>query len=242
MSSSRSDRLFQLKKRSKQARDRHIFKLVKHLIQLILRSAYDKYLQDLLGLAALNCRWKSLWIKDARQDSQAISPFMDKSKNILVTENKKATILNKQFQSVFSQLFHLRLDQLCIEKVQEIFEISLKILNVNIQSCRIFWLILMEFWNYWRILRQTKLQAQTTLNLLFWKNWGTRFLLLSEKYLRRLWKHANFQTIGQVQERVLPFKKVIKVTRKLQASFTDLYFVYGHGTHRHLKIYPASKC
>ena len=72
-------------------------------------------------------------IKNARQDSQGISAPIHKSQNILVTEQKaKATILNKQFQSVFffffffffSQLSPLRLGQLCIEKVQEIFEIA----------------------------------------------------------------------------------------------------------------------
>ena len=126
------DKLFQLQKRSKKAKDRQHFKQVKHFIQAKLRSAYDNYLQDLLGLAAQNVDEspsgfipKKLYslIKTARQDSQGISTLKDKSKNILVTENKeKATILNKQFQSVFSQLSPLRLGQLCIEKVQEIFE------------------------------------------------------------------------------------------------------------------------
>ena len=102
------------------------------IIQTKLRSAYDNYLQDLLGLAAQNADEspsgfipKMLYslIKNARQDSQGISTLTDKTKNSLVTENKeKATILNKQFQSVFSQLSPLRLGQLYIEKVQEIFE------------------------------------------------------------------------------------------------------------------------
>ena len=106
------DKLFQLQKRSKKAKDRQHFKQVKHFIQSKLRSAYDNYLQDLLGLAAQNAHEspygfipKKLYslIKNVRQDSQGISALTDKYKNILVTENKeKATILNKQFQSVFS--------------------------------------------------------------------------------------------------------------------------------------------
>ena len=49
--------------------------------------------------------------------------LFDKKENTLVTENKaKATLLNLQFQSVFSQLSPLRLSQLCIDKIQELFE------------------------------------------------------------------------------------------------------------------------
>ena len=49
--------------------------------------------------------------------------FITKKENTLVTENKaKATILNLQFQSVFSQLSSLRLGQLCIDKIQDLFE------------------------------------------------------------------------------------------------------------------------
>ena len=115
---------------------RHHFKQVKYLIQTKTRSAYDNYmyLQDLLGLAAQSADEspsgfipKKLYslIENARQDSQGISALIDKSQNILATEQKaKATILNKQFQSVFSQLSPLRLGQLCKEKVQEIFEIA----------------------------------------------------------------------------------------------------------------------
>ena len=41
----------------------------------------------------------------------------------MVTENTaKATILNLQFQSGFSQLSPLRLGQLCIDKIQDLFE------------------------------------------------------------------------------------------------------------------------
>ena len=49
--------------------------------------------------------------------------FLIKKENTLATENKaKATLLNLQFQSVFSQLSPLRLGQLCIVKIQELFE------------------------------------------------------------------------------------------------------------------------
>ena len=109
------DKLFYMQRNSGKNKDRHHFKQVKHLIQNKIRTAYDNYLQDLLGLAAQNADEnpsgfipKKLYslIKNARQDSQGISTLYDKKKDsTLVNENKaKATLLNLQFQSVFSQL------------------------------------------------------------------------------------------------------------------------------------------
>ena len=46
------ERLFQVENRSRRSKDIHHFKQVKHLTQTKIRSAYDKYMQDLLGLAA----------------------------------------------------------------------------------------------------------------------------------------------------------------------------------------------
>ena len=126
------DKLFQLQRKTGKSKDRHHFKQVRYLVQSKIRSAYDNYLQDFLGLAAQSAEEnpsgfipKKLYplIKNARQDSQGISSPFDKKENTLVTENKaKATLLNLQFQSVFSQLSPLRLGQLCIDKIQELFE------------------------------------------------------------------------------------------------------------------------
>ena len=66
------------------AKDRQPFKQVKHFIQTKLRSAYDNYLQELLGLAAQNtdespsgCYPKKLFsLINPRQDSQGISTTM----------------------------------------------------------------------------------------------------------------------------------------------------------------------
>ncbi|MES9994057.1 MAG: reverse transcriptase family protein, partial [Candidatus Thiodiazotropha sp.] len=126
------DKLFKKQRSSRREKDIQHFKQVKHLIQTKIRLAYDKYLQDLLGLTAENSDKspsgftpKKLFslIKNARQDSQGISTLFDKNQKEMVTENKsKATILNLQFQSVFSQLSPLRLGQLCIEKVQDFLD------------------------------------------------------------------------------------------------------------------------
>ena len=57
-------------------------------------------------------------IKNARQNSQGVSPLEDKGTNTAFSQNKdKANLLNKQFPSGFSQLSILRLSQLCIDKL-----------------------------------------------------------------------------------------------------------------------------
>ena len=78
------DKLFQLQKISKKAKDRQHFKQVTQLIDTKVRSAFDNYLHDLLGLAAQNVdespsgfNPKKLYslIKIVRHDSQGISPL-----------------------------------------------------------------------------------------------------------------------------------------------------------------------
>ena len=46
------NKLFQLQRKTGKSKDRHHFKQVKYLVRSKFRSAYDNYLQDLLGLAA----------------------------------------------------------------------------------------------------------------------------------------------------------------------------------------------
>ena len=47
---------------------------------------------------------------------------MDPSTNMTCSQNKdKANILNRQFQSVFSQLAPLKLGQICLDKLQQYF-------------------------------------------------------------------------------------------------------------------------
>ena len=60
--------------------------------------------------------------KNARQDTQGVSPLKDPNTNTTSSLNKeKANILNRQFQSVFSQLSPLKLGQICIDKLQLYF-------------------------------------------------------------------------------------------------------------------------
>ena len=113
--------------------DRRHFKQVKHLVQSKIRTEYNSYLQSVLGLSGeegsndtdkQSFAPKKLFslIRNAKQDSHGVSPLMDKDSGIMFSQNKdKATLLNKQFQSVFSQLSPLKLSQLCIDKLQDYF-------------------------------------------------------------------------------------------------------------------------
>ena len=56
---------------------------------------------------------------------QSVSPLKDPSTNATFSQNKeKANILNRQFQSVFSQLSPLKLGQICIDKLQFYFNMN----------------------------------------------------------------------------------------------------------------------
>ena len=64
-------------------------------------------------------------IKNSRQDKQDVSTLKDPSTNATFSQNKeKANILNRQFQSVFSQLSPLKLGQICIDKLQLYFNMN----------------------------------------------------------------------------------------------------------------------
>ena len=129
------DSLYQKQKRGR-SRDRHHFKQVKHLVQAKIKMAYNNYLENILGLseggddtAERNSGFtsKKLFslIKNARQDTQGVSPLKDPSTNATFSQNKeKANILNRQFQSVFSQLSPLKLGQICIDKLQFYFNMN----------------------------------------------------------------------------------------------------------------------
>ena len=126
------DSLYQKQKRGR-PKDRHHFKQVKHFVQSKIKTAYNNYLQNILGLTEDGSDTtgndsgfvpKKLFslIKNARQDAQGVSPLNDPRTNQTSSINKeKANILNRQFQSVFSQLSPLKLGQICTDKLQQYF-------------------------------------------------------------------------------------------------------------------------
>ena len=110
---------------------------MKHLVQTKIRTTNNGYLQSVLGLSdeegsidtdsdKQSFAPKKLFclIKNAKQDSHGVSLLEDKGFGTSFSENNdKATLLNKQFQSVFSQLSSLKFSQLhvCIDKLQNYF-------------------------------------------------------------------------------------------------------------------------
>ena len=68
----------------------------------------------------------SLIKENAKQDSQCGFPLKDKDSGSTFSQNNdKATLLNKQIQSVFSQLSPAKLSQLCIDKLQDYFSVCI---------------------------------------------------------------------------------------------------------------------
>ena len=86
---------------------------MKHLVQSKIKTAYNNYLLDILDPGSLSDNDsgassgftpKKLFslIKNSRQDAQGVAPLKDQSTDTLLTENcDKATLLSRQFQSVF---------------------------------------------------------------------------------------------------------------------------------------------
>ena len=121
----RRDSLYQKQKGTKKAKDRSDFIKAKHKVNASLKMAYNIYIEGLLGLEDVTTTVTSSdnqskyspkrlfsFLKACRQDAQGVAPL--KKDGLLHTNNEvKATILNNQFQSVFSARSPLKLSQLC---------------------------------------------------------------------------------------------------------------------------------
>ena len=148
---------------------------MKYLVQSKIRTAYNSYLQSVLGLSGeessndtdkQSFAPKKLFslIRNAKQDSHGVS-LKDKDSGVtsMFSENKdKATLLNQQFQSVFSQLSPLKLSQFCIDKLQDYFSGRIpKKFQCNYPNMSKITIDLKGILNYSPILIQTKPQALT---------------------------------------------------------------------------------
>ena len=116
------DRLYKKFKRSKAPKDRKAFLNSKHGVKTNIKLAYDKYLEDILGLNDDTgnqpfCRKKLFgFLKSSRADAQGIAVL--KKGDATCTGNvDQANLLNAQFQSVFSIRPPLRLAKLCHSKL-----------------------------------------------------------------------------------------------------------------------------
>ena len=112
------ERLYKKKlKRSKAPKDRKAFLDSKHGVKTKIKMAYDKYLEDILGLNDDTgnqpfCRKKLFGFLSSRADAQGIAVL--KKGDAAFTDNvDQANLLNSKFQSVFSIRSPLSLAKLC---------------------------------------------------------------------------------------------------------------------------------
>ena len=106
---------------------------------------------------------------------------------------------------------------LCIDKMQYIFEnvpVNLKCKYPIMPDITISTNGILKLRG-----KQTKLQAQIKLNLLYWKNWGMRLLLWSKLYFISLSKQTSSQMIGKQLEWVPYTKNVIEMTPQTTGQF-----------------------
>ena len=126
------DKLFYRQRTSGVPSDRVHYKNIKHLVQRKMRTAYNRYVEDILGLMDTHITEdvpaekqtyvpKKLFtfLKHAKQDSGSIATLKEHGKEFSGSVDK-ANILNRQFQSVFSPKSPLSLKQLCQMKVSDI--------------------------------------------------------------------------------------------------------------------------
>ena len=116
----RRNRAFKKAKNSRSSSDRKKFLDLKHLVRKKVKEAYNQYLEHILNLNNTDTTGKSKpntkklysLIKHSRQESSSIPPL--KYENQFHQDDlAKATVLNKQFQSVFSTKSPLSLNSLC---------------------------------------------------------------------------------------------------------------------------------
>ena len=124
------DHLYQVQKSSGKDADRLLFKKVKYDVDSMIKTSYNNYLDSLVGViddtpgtdgARPNPKKLFSYLKNCRQDSQGSSPL--KKDDQLCTDNaQKASLLNNQFQSIFTPKSPFTLKQMCSQKVQDLQE------------------------------------------------------------------------------------------------------------------------
>ena len=116
------DRWYQKFKRSKDPKHRRSFLNSKHGVKQKIKLAYDKYLEDILGLNDETgnqpfCRKKLFsFLKSSRADAQGIA-VLRKGDAVCTGNVDQANLLNSQFHSVFSIRSPLNLAKLCHSKL-----------------------------------------------------------------------------------------------------------------------------
>ena len=127
------DHLYQVQKNTGKEEDRQKFKKVKYEADSMIKTSHNSYLDNLVGIiddtdkvikienSRPNTKKLFSYLKNCRQNSQGSAPLKENGQ--VCTDNvKKANLLNKQFQSVFTPKSPLKLNQLCQKKMQDLHD------------------------------------------------------------------------------------------------------------------------
>ena len=114
------DRLYRKFLKSKDSKDRKAFLNSKHGVKRKIKTAYDKYLLDILGLEGDTGKENQVFsrkklfsfLKSSKTDAQGIA-VLKKDGKVCTNDVDQANLLNSQFHSVFSVRAPLNLMKLC---------------------------------------------------------------------------------------------------------------------------------
>ena len=113
------DHLYQKSKKSKDPKDRRTFLNSKHGVKQNINLAYNKYLEDILGLndrvsqdpetcmSGFSRKKLFSFLKISRTDSQGF-PILKNGESTFTQSDYQADVLNSQFQSFFFFFFSIR--------------------------------------------------------------------------------------------------------------------------------------
>ena len=147
------DHLYQVQKNTGKEEDRQKFTKFKYEADCMIKTSHNSYLDNVVGIiddsdpienSRPNTKKLFSYLKNCRQDSQG-SAHLKENGQVCTDNVKKANLLNKQFQSVFTSMSPLKLNHLC-QKICKTFTMRVTTARIchnhlmtpetNIQICQ----------------------------------------------------------------------------------------------------------
>ena len=159
-------------------------------------------------------------LTNSRQDNHGISTLKD-SENTLHSGNvKKANLLNSQFQSIFSCLSPLRIGQLCIQNICNIFQENVpEDINPKCPAMPEIKVDLNSVLKLLSNLKPDKAAGPDSIKPMVLKQLKMEIFLLSASCLKKLFKSDNSLQSGKKRKSVPYSKRVTKQNHQIIGPF-----------------------